>query len=479
MISSLWAITLNTLRFCVRRQAPIWILLLLGLIVPAASHYLFTGDTTLASKLKLMLSFNFSVFSVVLMILVIYLSGTVLDADFREMLMVSVAVKPIPRPLILAGKLLAFAILFMGLILWYAIGTYGALSYAMRPAQVIALRAQSPDTNGMNDAQRLADAHHQRMIVSAQLWTARTPFYPSLPPLEEQVERVMSQHIATPGSAPALDREVIHKQLAELIERNQFTILYTKSIGISFRGLPVSTQPLTMRYDAQGTRGDKQAAFLTLGWRMNGTGKTRMFNQQTESRVDTPSQFNFPGQLIQKDGILNVEITNLSGPIRNEYETPRPAATINLPIRDGIWVLVPSGSFPLNYAKGWLLLWIRLMMIAAIGVGANVFLGGSVTTLLLIAIIWFGALNAFTQSALEPKSSVRSPSLFAVTMLHTLTALPDFADTNPLPYWSDATNISPVQILKRALLDIGVRGGFFFLCGIIAFRRKEVGMPRE
>jgi ribose transport system ATP-binding protein len=77
---------------------------------------------------------------------------------------------------------------------------------------------------------------------------------------------------------------------------------------------------------------------------------------------------------VLRDGKLRLTIYNLSGRKEN-----KPPARINIPYNNGLEVLVPAGSFEANFLRALTLLWIRLAMIAAIGIAANTFLSGPVT----------------------------------------------------------------------------------------------------
>ncbi len=473
------AITINSVRLLLRSKAPIWLLLLLVVAVPVSSYYIFTGDGTLTGVLRMMITFNHYVVGVIMLLLTLYLSATVLNSELSEEQITLTAAKPVARWKILLGKWLAVAIITGFLTGASATTGYYAVIKRTDLAQVINIRKESPDTLNYTPANFIEDAKNEIQIANYEVLTAMTPHRPILPPMEDELEKIYTELQA---SGQPKDKLPTKAQIRMILNRQRskksFTIPFNAGREFVFTNLPQTDGGLKVRYTLNGSRRPEELGWLTANWYFYPDRTKAPYGHVTNSRSGTTKSFNIPGSIIGADGNLNVAIYNVNGPTNTS-----PAAVLEIPMYTGINIMVPDSGFAMNCFKGALLSWLRLLMVAAIGVGASAFLSGSVTSFLLFSIIMIGMLNSFIYDTVAPKASLYKVeddsnvvSKFAAQTI--LQALPDFTTTSAVPPLTTATAISWRYLLMIFTYDVLLRGGIIFIIGVFALNKREIGIPR-
>lgn len=476
---ALRAIILNSIKLLLRSKAPMPLLVIIAIAVPVSSYFIFTGDGTLSGVLKMMITYNYYIMSSVLMLLTLYLSSTVLDSELREEQITLTSSKPVARWKILLGKWVAVCIVTGIILAVSGVCGYFALTERAKVAPVVKIRKSSPDTLNYTPSNFLDDAKNEIQLAYDQVLTARRPYYPVMPPVEDELEKIMtrintSQVPEDKRPSKAEVRMIINRQRA----KKTFPVPYGAGREFEFVNLPVTDKPLKVRYTLNGSRGPEDMGWLQARWLFSANAQTAPYAHDTDSRSGTTREFNIPGNAIGKDGNLRAVVVNISGPTKKS-----PAAIIEVPAYTGIRILIPDSGFALNYFKSNLLLWIRLIMIAAIGVSASAYLSGSVASFLLFSLIICGSLNKFVAETVTPRPSMyrvqNDDAPFSKYVAATiLKVLPDFEETSPVQPATTGTLIPWSYLSRQFLYDVIIRGGIFFIIGIIAFNRREIGIPR-
>lgn len=476
------AILLNTLRMCLRQKAPWWLLFPIAAGGPFLSLALFRGDSTLTGVLRIHLGYIYLFATAFLMVLTVYLSATVLDTELTGKQAHTLCVKPIARWRILLGKWLAVALIDFALLLVIGVSAVFLVRTVCREDMVIALRERNPVTIRMSEAERREDARRQLRAARREVLLSRRLFTPLLPDVEEEVRQATERIRATRG--PETERWTerrLREFLQHEISRREFSIPFLGVRDFRFQGLPAGAEDATLRFRLFGTRPGQSPGILVTGWRLASPDATGMpFEHVTAAGSGRTEEFPFPGEVISPDGRMVVSVVNFSGPVQDPTTVP---ALVYVPVDQGLGVYVPTGSFAANLARGLLLVWVRLLMLAAIGVGANAFLGGSVTAFLLIGVLASGLLSDTVRASLAPRrvrgvEILDKPGLLGKAMDGVLASFPDFEETNPVPDWHAGREIGLRRIFWQLVHDLVLRGGLFFAAGLFAFRRKEIGLPR-
>lgn len=476
------AILLNTLRMCLRQKAPWWLLLPVAAGGPLLSLALFRGDSTLTGALRIHMGYIYVFTTAFLMVLTVYLSATVLDTELTGKQAHTLCVKPVARWRILLGKWLAVSLINLVLLVLVGGSSLVLVRIVCREEMVVALRQRNPATIRMSDTARREDAHDQIRAARREVLLSRRLFTPSLPDVEEEIRNATERMRATRG--PETERWTerrLREFLQHEISRREFSIPFLGVRDFRFEGLPGGAEDATLRFRLFGTRPGQSPGILVTGWRLSSPDATGMpFEHVTAASSGRTEEFPFPGEVISPDGRMVVSVVNFSGPVQDPTTVP---ALVYVPVEQGLGVYVPTGSFAANLARGLLLVWVRLLMLAAIGVGANAFLGGSVTAFLLIGVLASGLLSDTVRASIAPRrirgvEILDEPGIAGKAMDRILASFPDFKETNPVPDWHAGREIGWRRILRQLLHDLVLRGGLIFAAGLFAFHRKEIGLPR-
>jgi len=420
------------------------------------------GDNTLAGLMRLTISYNLTVFSTALVLLTIYTASTCLDSEFTERQIYLLDVKPVPRWVVLAGKCTGVILLNAWLLLIGGVILYGVLMVQAKPVK--------------GRPEQLEDAYQQILI-------SRKSFRPDLPDLRDEVKREQDRLTRENRIDPSeWDQQRLQQQIAAALNQKLLPVPFQGTRKFIFRGLPTAAadnREITLRYKLYGEREGESVEWLQTLWLVHNPNNAMIHQIQLVAKRGTTREIRIPSSVISPEGTVEISLVNLTGP-----EDGKPAAKINIPLSDGLELLVPTGSFGLNLSKALLLLWIRLAMLAIIGVFANTFVRGSIAAFLLTGILIGGMLHPTVMLSLIPPR----PMIVAQTQdtrddtirnigAAFLNALPDFGDTDSIPDLSVGRLIRWSKILHRIVMDILCRGGVFFLVGLWAFRIREVGRP--
>lgn len=480
MLSPFYAIFTASVKLLLRRKAPAALIVLIALAGPVSSYFLFTGDGTLGGALRMVMTYNYYITSTALMLLVLYLSTTVLDCELTEDQMSLTASKPVPRWQILLGKWLAVGAITGAALLLAGTAGYVVLQQRVKLPQVMKLRTSSPQTQSMSLQQREQDARAQIAQVEQELLVSRVPFQAQVPTVDEELRVVMSNLRAANLPAGQMPPESEVRRAILLARKKQaYPIPFNSAREYLFQNLPQTKDPITVRYTLNGTTDPGELGWLRARWAFAGAADKAPYVTESLSRSGTTREFRIPGEVVPPDGQLRAAIINDIQ--TSERKEPQ---GIEVPIQKGFSLMIPQGGFGANYARGMFLLWIRILMLAAIGVGATAFMSGSVSAFVLCALIAMGSLSSFVATSVLPSETMMLYSQQPVISfdkyiaIFFLQCLPDFDLTSPLNALTGGTEISWSDLLGRGLYDLLLRGGIFFAIAIAAFHHRELGVPR-
>jgi ABC-type transport system involved in multi-copper enzyme maturation permease subunit len=477
----LWAIARNTILMTVRRRAPLVLVLFVVIAAPALSFFA-EGDSTIAGRMKIILTYNFTIISALLMVLMLLLSATSLDSEIRGKQMLLLDVKPITRWKLLLGKWLGMILLSGWLLLIMGVMTYAAVMF---------------------NARMVRGAPEQLLEANRQVLVSRRSFRPEMPDVEREIALFEAQ-LKQEGKLDASkwDGKKIREQAREYVRMNLWPIPYGAGRGFSFKNLPPPGQrnaAFTVRYKVHGSRGSEGGGWLNLGWQLTHPDSGVVYSEETTLKSGNSKEFEMDAQAIGADGSLEVILFNLSGP-----EGDKPPAMLNVPLSDGLEVLVPSGSFEGNFARALFLLWIRLAMIAGIGIAVSTFLSGPIAAFFVLGLLAVGLCNSFvsgvaesgarkflrTQTELSPEAQKKEAEKtgwdkttefvsqgFDAGLLNFLRVMPDFDKTDPVADLVVGREITYGRLLWRMFIELGLHLGIVAALGVNAFYRREVGLP--
>jgi hypothetical protein len=300
--------------------------------------------------------------------------------------------------------------------------------------------------------------------------------------------------------------------------------------GFYLDDVPRATDPHTTEYTVRFRLHalDESRAPIIGRWTVGRSDGEYMFMRETKSTPGHTRYFRVPARVVGPDGVVFIRFQNITpGNPRRGPAAWRAGRAVSFNMKSGLELLAPVSSdfgrflgrvlpfdwtqsldrmipFLLNYARGMLLLFLRLGLVAMVGVAATAELRFSVAILVGFLVIYLGFMNefyvgflqkqggAFTEAKLENLSfqpgeiatdsgvwayeRVLKPA--ATTVLSALAAAaPSFAKTDPAEHLAAGRIIPWSTVGARILYDIFLRGGLIFLFGCWLFRRREVARP--
>lgn len=476
---SFWAITANSIKLLLRSKVPVFALLLIGLVIPFASYFMFTADGTLSGVLRTMLNFNYYIILGVLTLLTLYFSAVVLDSELAEEQMTLLCTKSVHRYSIVLAKWLAVTLTIGGvlIIMWGA--TYAALKMRCSTENIVEIRKATPQTKNFTAQMRLQDAEKQLFITNKNFFTARKTYQAEVHTVDHDAED-MHYHMnlsKIPKDKRPSDLE-IRTFLRMTRKKKAFPLTYGSGKHFDFVGIPMGLKELLIRYKIKGVKKVGELNRLQARWEIGGR-HTPSFFHRTDFKPKTTQEFFIPGKLVAKNGTITATIINDSAP-----EKGSAPGFMEIPEKDGIVLLAKSGGFLWNFIKGMLLIWIQLTFLAAVGVGFSTFVSAPITAFVLLGVIMPGFMFESLEQDLapppiiyftQPMSAEKQVKRAAITALQ---VFPNFADTNPVDALGTGTEITYTKVLIEFFWVILLRGGIILSLGSILFTKREIGIPR-
>jgi hypothetical protein len=474
-----WGLVLNALRLFIRQKISLALVLVLAVVLPGISYFLFTADGTLTGVLKIMFGWQFYLCSGLLMLLTIYLASSALDDEARNFQLLLVAVKPAPRWAILTAKFVAIGLLVGGIIVLSGISSYVALRARTTPENILRIRQASTDTVRLSEAQLKLDAEAQRQITRRDFFASRRTRYPVIPDLLAEINANIEELKASGRLEAAPSDKEIATAVRRIMSTKNFPIPYGAAKDFHFVGLQPTHDGLTFRYKIDGTQRTAELGWLHAGFQFFGAEGLAPYRREESFRRQVQQEFLVPGDLIDANGNLDLFLYNLSGPTEKS-----PEAEIGVPF-DGLQLLTPAGSFEINFVRAWLLLWVRLCLLAALGVGMSALVGAPINLFFLIAVLFVGSLNSSLHATYNPapspyqadfqRTAADEAKRYAVLVL---SFLPDFAQTDPVDKINQGEEIEWQELALQFCRDVLVRGGIILLLGYLVFLRRELAIYR-
>ena len=448
---SVWAVARNTIAQALRMKVAFIIIVLLVILLPLMSMIM-TGDGTLQGTLQAFVSYGLSLVSLLLCLLTIIISTYTLSNDLRRRHIYLVITKPIARFQLLCGKLLGVILLDIFLLTVFACIIYG-------------LTLMIP---------KLFDAD-QGQLVRAQneFFTAREALKPAID--EEQLEEMARKEyekLEESGQLPT--RVSSEKVYAELLAQQRFK---TKAVETSaskvweFENVrlydPNEVLFIRYKYEVVARNVDEKVIgnWIVGDYRQielgPGKWKTPLYRISRVEGLDTFYEFSVPAAAIAEDGYLAVVFQN---PLENRTTV----------IIEGLEVLFRADSFTANYYRSVLLILLRLVFLAALGVSASTWLSFPVAILVSIVIFAVGTVNGFIVDSFT-YLGYGAGLFYNITFRPLLWLLPKFdGRLNPAEYMVPARMIAWLFLARAYAVTVFIKSVFLTLLGMLIFSGREI-----
>lgn len=452
---SVWAVAINALKQALRMKIAVAFVVLLIVLLPTMGVSM-TGDGTLKGKLQTFASYGLSLTSFLLCLLTIVVSVYSLTSDIKQKQIYTVVTKPVRRFKFLLGKLLGVILLDVVLLAVFSAVIYTIVIYI-------------PKFNKANQNE-LAQANNE-------FFTARIGLVPAKPDVTKEVldtyERLERGGQLPPGvliNKKAHDSYInaLTKQI-ELSKRaveaghelvwqfnNIGPIDPNQSLFIRFK-YDVSVSPPDLQIIGRWFAGDDRQ--LKYG----GEVRTPIYTLERKDLIRTFHEMEVPADAVADDGYLAVGFFN----------TPLNNTVVIFPPKDGLEVLYKAGSFTANFLRAVLLILLRLIFLACLGILASTFLSFPVAILMCLTVFFTGTISSFCLESFEFLSKDLS-SVYSYTVGPIVRLLPRFDKFNPAKFLVPGRLLSWFLLAKVAAVMVCIKGALLWLAALLVFSYKEI-----
>ena len=450
---NIWAVAMNTVKQAVRMKiAAIFIVLLLVLL--PVMGFSMTGDGTLKGRLQTFVSYGLSLTSFLLCLLTIVASIYSVTSDIQHRQIYTVLTKPIRRFELLFGKLAGVILLNTGLLLLFSSLIYAITVYTpkfgkaseeeLREVRNEFFTARASLTPAEGDVSREVEADYRKLQEQGQL----SELFRGLS--REKIKERLRKRKQLEKRAAAVGRELVWEfDNVKALDPNQRLFIRYK--------YDVSVTPPDLQVYGQWFAGDIRRVRYGL------PVVTGFYEFARRDLIRTFHEIEVPAHVIADDGYLAVGFFN---PALNR-------TVVIFPLDDGLEVLYKADTFAGNYLKGVLLVWIRLVVLAALGIMASTFLSFPVALLVCLVIFFTANFSGFVLESFDYLGENLS-SVYKYTMRPAIQLLPQFDRFNPTRYLVGARLLSWSLLGKAAGLMILIKSVIAMLAALVIFGRREI-----
>jgi hypothetical protein len=190
--------------------------------------------------------------------------------------------------------------------------------------------------------------------------------------------------------------------------------------------------------------------------------KTPIYNIERAGAIRVSHEFAIPADAIAEDGYLGIAFFNSSS--FNQ-------TTI---IPEELEVLYQTGGFTENFIRAVLMILVRLIFLAVLGISLTTWLSFPVAILVCVSVFFVGLTNGFIMDAIDSLGATAG-IIYSLTVKPLLWLLPQFdGDYNPNGYIVDGRTIQWTFLAMTTLVTLLVKGLLMLLAGMLIFSRREV-----
>ena len=457
----IWSLSRLTIAEAIRKKVAI-IFILMMVVVLAALPFVMRGDDTLSGRVQTFLAYSMSTLSFLLSVLTVLLGCGSVALEIKSRLIHLTGTKPVPRWQILFGKWLGIVVLDLLLLGVGTAGVYAATKY------LATLPGTNPD---------------DKYVLDNEVLTARAGIEMQVPDFSAQVERRF-QARREEGRVPADDpvtAEQIKRDIELGLRRDYLSVRSLDSGAWEFSNLLVKREPgefIHLRYKLSVAPLPPREVLDYL-WIVGDRAKgTRSLVLPRSDKVGVYQELPVPVELVAEDGTLRAELVNVhpQGPQR----TYRSVVSFNE--EDKPLLLYRLGTFGGNLLRASVIIFCKLMFLAAVGVCASTFLGFPVACLVCMILFLAAAVSGFVLESLEliPKWRFIDEPLDYVSWffrplgLAVYRIVPQLSKFNPVPTLVDGRAVTLLWVIdsigKLVLLRVTILG----LLAYMLFQRREL-----
>ncbi len=447
---SIWAVARNTIRQALRMKIAAAFIVLLIILIPVMGLGI-TGDGTIKGKLQSFVTYSLALVSLLLSLLTIIVAAYSLADDIKQRRIYMVLTKPISRFELLAGKLLGVILLDLMLLVPLSAIIYGITIYIPVHNNATAQQMQTLDN---------------------EFFTARASIKPPEPDVTAEVRQLYEKLKAEKQLPEGVSYVDIINNLTQLKKlekqaagpgseiRWQFDNIRitdpNQSLFIRYK-YDVSVNPLDLNIQSGWMVGDlRQLPIIP-----EGRGSIYIFERR--DLIRTFHELEVPANAVASDGHLEVAFLNL----------PTNNTVVIFPPGEGLELLYKAEGYTANFVKAVMMIFLRLVFLACIGIFAASFLSFPVAILLCLAVLCIATISGFILESFGYLSR-EIGTIYRFTVGLIIQMIPRFDQYNPSTYLVPARLISWPFLAKLVGLMICLQSFVIFLLSLLVFKFKEI-----
>jgi hypothetical protein len=411
-----------------------------------------SGDGTLKGKLQTFVSYGLSLTSLLLCLLTIIISIYSLSSDIKQCQIWTVVTKPIRRFELLCGKLLGVVILDAMLLFCFASIIYGLT--------MLVPNLTKASADEIEEAQN-------------EFFTARASIKPQLPDVTKESQQLYNK-LREQGQIPEqMTAKQAYQQLyqAKLLEKqavppgNQIRWQFDDIGPIDSNGFvfvrfkyDVSVNPPGNEIYGKWYIGDDRQFGQGIS-----ASKTPIYVVDQPYSIRTIHEIAVPANAVV-DGYLGVVFENVAS-LNN--------TVVIFPIEDGFEILYKADSFVANFIRAAMLIFMRLVFLAVLGISVATWLSFPVAILLCLVVFFSASISGFIFESFDSLGGGLD-SMYSLTIRPLLNLLPQFDNLNPSTFMIRGQLLSWWTLAWAAIVLLLIKAMIVWLIGILIFTYKEI-----
>jgi hypothetical protein len=425
---SIWAVAVNTVKQALRLKIVAVFIVLLLVLLPVMGLKM-TGDGTLKGRMQAFVSYGLSLTALLLALLTIFTTAYTLTSDVKDKQVYTVLTKPIRRFQFVLGKLFGVILLDAALLALFSV-----IIYSITILLPTLLHAD-------ND---------QVAQVRNEFFTARASLTPVEPDISEELDQAYNK-LKQAGEVPAgvdenpITRQNYKNELARRIGLRKRAAVVGEELLWEFNNIkpkdPNQTLFIRFKYDVAV---NPQDLSIYSKWvigdvrqlRLGTPIETPLYSLDRKDLIRTFREFAVPADAVAGDGYLALAFLNV----------PLNDTVVIFPLEDGLELLYKADTFTANFIRAALLIFVRLVFLAALAVFAGSFLSFPVAILLCLSVFTMANMSGFIGESYQAVGTAQPGGLYSYFLKPLIMLLPEFDQVSPSKF------LVPARLLSWSLL---------------------------
>jgi len=422
---SIWAVAVNTVKQALRLKIAAVFIVLLLVLLPVMGLKM-TGDGTLKGRMQAFVSYGLSLTALLLALLTIFTTAYTLTSDVKDKQVYTVLTKPIRRFQFVLGKLFGVILLDAALLALFSV-----IIYSITISLPTLLHADNDQIAQVRD----------------EFFTARASLAPVEPDISEELEQAYNKLKQAGEVPPGVDENPI--------SRRNYKNEFARRIGLRKRAAVVGEELLwefnnvkpkdpnlfiRFKYDVAVNPQDlsiysKWVVGDVRPLRLGTPIETPLYSLERKDLIRTFREFAVPADAVAGDGYLALAFLN----------DPLNDTVVIFPLEDGLELLYKADTFTANFIRAALLIFVRLVFLAALAVFAGSFLSFPVAILLCLSVFTMANMSGFIGESYQGVGA-QPGGLYSYCLKPLIMLLPEFDQVSPSKF------LVPARLLSWSLL---------------------------